>query len=742
MNAAPRLLGLPLMVSAAALGGLPFRAHASAPDPIQSTIAEALRPLDGYPLRTGVLYDRVLPLSGIERFDGAPGSHPATLATWLQLYDEIRRASAPAPFQPEPAVLAAAARQGRMRGVVPLAVLDARYERLAPDALERVAPRLREGRMPPGEAPLVEGRVFAAAPLVERTYRGAEVRFALDRSLCFTNDEAAPRRIEMDFGDGQGYREIEFGQVVAVRYDRAGERMLRLRLTAADGSTRFTSARFTVESLTTPLPDDTLRVTATVPYQGAYATGDAYVRLAPSHATLANPVILVEGFDLDNSMDWDELYAQMNQQGLADSLAAAGFDAVVLNFADATDHIQKNGFVVGELIRQVEAMIPPSATLAVIGASMGGLCSRYALAYLESQLIPHRVRTWIAFDSPQGGADIPLGVQYWVNFFAGQSAEAAALRDALNRPAARQMLVYHYTDPPGGTGQPDPLRAGLLADFALVGDYPALPRRVAIVNGSGTRADQGFLPGDQLIQYVYSSALVAITGNVWAVPDQTSTMIFDGRIRILLSTTSQQVTVSGTLPFDGAPGGWRGSMAQMDAVVPPYGDIVALHPNHCFIPTISALGLATSDLFYDVVGDPDLVAQTPYDAVHVPAGNQEHAGITAENAAWFLAEIEQGVVGAPGAALALQALRGFPNPFVREARIGFSLAHASEVDVSVFGVDGRRVRTLMWGPAAAGPHELRWDGRDAGGRPVAPGIYFLRLAQGERAETRRLVKLQ
>src|SRR5262249_13182053 len=155
--------------------------------------------------------------------------------------------------------------------------------------------------------------------------------------------------------------------------------------------------------------------------------------------------VVVEGFDLDNSMNWDELYETLNQQGLADSVYARGFDAVVLNFADATDYVQKNAFVVEELIAEVQAAIAPTQTIAVVGASMGGLCSRYAIAYMETHAPPHRVRTWIAFDTPHLGADIPLGVQYWVDFFASQSADAASLRDALNRPASRQMLVYHYT---------------------------------------------------------------------------------------------------------------------------------------------------------------------------------------------------------------------------------------------------------------------------------------------------------
>src|SRR5262249_49981449 len=159
---------------------------------------------------------------------------------------------------------------------------------------------------------------------------------------------------------------------------------------------------------------------------------------------------------------------------------------------------------------QVQSRIAPTTSMALVGASMGGLCSRYALAYMESHGLPHHVRLWMSFDGPQEGADIPLGLQYWIHFFSGQSADAASFLAVLQRPAARQMLIHHFTDPASAHPTADLMRDTLLTDLAAVGGYPTLPRRVAIVNGSGTMANQGFSPGDQLIQWVYNSPLVAI----------------------------------------------------------------------------------------------------------------------------------------------------------------------------------------------------------------------------------------
>src|SRR5205085_12007858 len=128
---------------------------------------------------------------------------------------------------------------------------------------------------------------------------------------------------------------------------------------------------------------------------------------------------------------------------------------------------------------------------AIAGASRGGLVARYALAWRETHGIVDPVRTFLSFDVPHAGANIPLGIQYWVDYFAGQSADVAALRDLLNRPAARQMLAYHYTTP-AGPGIPDPMRNQWNADLAAVGDWPTGPRMVAIANGSGFRQNQGF----------------------------------------------------------------------------------------------------------------------------------------------------------------------------------------------------------------------------------------------------------
>lgn len=491
-----------------------------------------------------------------------------------------------------------------------------------------------------------------------------------------------------------------------------------------------------------PAPDDTIEVTASTPYLGQAASGRGFVLLAPGHAVLTNPVLVVEGFDLDNSMDWDELYTLLNQEALVESLLADGYDAVVLDFADATDYIQRNAFVFTALLAQLEAAIDPGQTVPVVGASMGGLVARYGLAWLESNAIPHRVRTFISFDAPQRGANIPLGLQHWVQFYAGQSAGAAEFRDILNSPAARQMLVYHFGSTAGATAAPDPLRTQLLADLALVNDYPATPRLVAFANGAGHGAGQGYAPGAQLIDYDFNNGILLLRGDVWAVPAGGPAPIFAGRIRVIfLSDTILNQSVGGTRPYDSAPGGWRASMAQLDTTQAPYGDIIALHDAHCFIPTVSALDVDDSDLARDLTLVPDLAAESPFQGVYWSPGNEEHVFISALTAQRVRGELAMPVVGVePGRiAFALEPAR--PNPARGAVSLRFDLPRDESVRLEVIDVRGRRVRVLAAGPLTAGTHARSWDLRNEAGRRVAPGLYFARLAGEREVRVRRLVTL-
>ncbi len=80
-----------------------------------------------------------------------------------------------------------------------------------------------------------------------------------------------------------------------------------------------------------------------------------------------------------------------------------------------------------------------------------------------------------------------------------------------------------------------------------------------------------------------------------------------------------------------------------------------------------------------------------------------------------------------------------PNPSSGRIGITFSLTHEALVDLSIFSADGRRVRRLLTDSRLLGVQSVMWDGLDDRGRPVASGIYLVRLASNGFADARRVV---
>jgi len=100
-----------------------------------------------------------------------------------------------------------------------------------------------------------------------------------------------------------------------------------------------------------------------------------------------------------------------------------------------------------------------------------------------------------------------------------------------------------------------------------------------------------------------------------------------------------------------------------------------------------------------------------------------------------------GVGPLPAAAgIALASPR--PNPAPRGvAAFASRLGNRAAVTIGIYDVAGRRVRELVSATRNPGEYVDSWDGRDGDGRQVRAGVYFARLAAGDRAVTRNFVVL-
>ena len=80
-----------------------------------------------------------------------------------------------------------------------------------------------------------------------------------------------------------------------------------------------------------------------------------------------------------------------------------------------------------------------------------------------------------------------------------------------------------------------------------------------------------------------------------------------------------------------------------------------------------------------------------------------------------------------------------PNPFNPTTGIVFGTDRSGAVEVAVFDLMGRRVRTLVDGVLPAGEHRAIWNGDDDTGRAMASGVYVYRLNTGSHQLARRMV---
>ena len=183
-------------------------------------------------------------------------------------------------------------------------------------------------------------------------------------------------------------------------------------------------------------------------------------------------------------------------------------------------------------------------------------------------------------------------------------------------------------------------------------------------------------------------------------------------------------------------------MPQMDTTAAPYGDIVALYPHHCFIPTVSALDVADATCSTTSPPIPTCSRARRSTRCTRRSTNQEHVSITAENAAWFLDEIDHPTVAVSGAPAAgsISFLSAAPNPAAGDARLTFAATGDGACDVRVYALGGRLVRALTAG-FGAGTRSVVWDGRDDRGAAVPAGLYFVRVAQGAQSAVGRIVRL-
>lgn len=122
--------------------------------------------------------------------------------------------------------------------------------------------------------------------------------------------------------------------------------------------------------------------------------------------------------------------------------------------------------------------------------------------------------------------------------------------------------------------------------------------------------------------------------------------------------------------------------------------------------------------------------------------------------AWAASIIQHGTPGAINsvselvdvaddiAPLVLDLAYPVPNPFNPSTELRFTLPEYAHANLSIYNIEGRRIRVLHNGSLDAGAHLFQWKGQDDQGQAVSSGIYFAALRSQDRLLSRKLVLLK
>jgi hypothetical protein len=84
----------------------------------------------------------------------------------------------------------------------------------------------------------------------------------------------------------------------------------------------------------------------------------------------------------------------------------------------------------------------------------------------------------------------------------------------------------------------------------------------------------------------------------------------------------------------------------------------------------------------------------------------------------------------------------YPNPFNPITTITYELPVNRHVNISIFNMLGRRVRTLVDQEMGAGTKSLIWNATNDYGKPVGAGVYLYQIQAGDFRQVKKMVLLK
>lgn len=688
--------------------------------------------LDKSKIETGILYDRVVPFAQLDQFNVKLDT--ANFKLFRQAWSELYNASYNPDFE-DFQKLNNALKANEKPDEVIMGLINMPFQIIIKDDEKGKKKNfiIRNGRLEvvKGKPLYDEKRIVMLTPMKEKVY-GDEITFNFIEDFQLQKQNSVIQELKVDFGNGVEQYVIRNGKYtnesITVKYQNAGRKILKFKVTLKNQEEITTYSEIqTIEKviINDPLVEDH-NIKANIAFKGydesvaikgknEYRT---FYRTANGNTSpsLQKPIIILDGFDPlderqidDNDPGHDpeqpsilELmrYGTNNNGDLIFDLRENGYDVIIVNHpgyhADETgqyiqaggDFIERNAMVLIALIQRVNNELAnngSSEDLVVVGPSMGGLISRYALAYMEKHNMDHNTRLWVSFDSPHLGANIPIAISQALHFFAytgGQENARESYEEKLTSTAAKQMLIEQYY---GVTNQKLNNTAGFRQQFinslegnGLTGSngFPVNLRKVSLLNGT-TLGKRNNSLGEKFLDLKGKKLGVKVAEVMtnFMTAHNTQTRTFKGVVTDYswwlpgLGVDGIEVETSNANPngsMDVTAGAYNNTGEIMhndflegfnDADLNITSDYYL--PNHTFIPTVSALALENPNYNWSNTLNRNLVCtgETPFDSYYAPSDNQQHITPTTENVAWIMEEIN-GNPQAPVVRLLQQDLAG------------------------------------------------------------------------------------
>ncbi len=371
------------------------------------------------------------------------------------------------------------------------------------------------------------------------------------------------------------------------------------------------------------------------------ASGDYKIFPATGNAcnSLSKVIIIIEGYDQDNLFDVNDIYNFFSTAG--GILRNQGYDIITLNFSNSLDYMERNAFLLVELINRVNNSKTGNNEVSIIGASMGGIVARQALSYMEANNLSHQVGALVTFDSPNKGANFPLGIQALLLAYHNSPITTAFVNpqwDISGSPSTTQLLRNLWV----GSQGPNNLSPNMVKFYNKLRNlngcfgYPKNCKNYAVTlgatNGQGQLKNDGTPMISNGLAFQFVGPLQA--GQVATAPTNppcsasSCTVCYNGGFFI-----NSIHNMSPYLPLDIAPGGYTEAFKlTADATASfPIGSttLTKICDNATFIPTISSIDYKETDLFYNI--DNDIIngisaTKTPFDEFYASnsSSNTEH----------------------------------------------------------------------------------------------------------------------